>query len=305
LYSVKVTGQAHLLPSELHDQERSIYSQLNAHLLKKLPDYGGTIIGVKDLKVLSKKGMMLADLPYVHFKYEVSFIVFKPLPGDVLIGKVSRVSNTDIKLQIFNYFPASIEFTQIRPDLFEEITDGVYVKFVVKKIDDRMILGEMKTQMCSIIPSSEIETEQKYRERIEALDIDENILGIVSDKGKKKKNKQTIADAPEETTETQEQPKKKTKKATEETVVSVEKETEDTKPAKPTRLTEKAKRLAKEAEREERKPKIKASTVNEEQREEEEDDDDTTSKKKKKRQRPSDVDDSSSAVVPPKKKSRV
>jgi len=46
----------------------------------------------------------------------------------------------------------------------------------------------MNTPECEVIPASEIETDRKYRDRVEALDIDDSILGVVA-KNKKKKTK--------------------------------------------------------------------------------------------------------------------
>ncbi|KAI8972645.1 hypothetical protein BDB01DRAFT_854452 [Pilobolus umbonatus] len=109
----------HLAPIWSGKTMEGINDQLNAFLMKNVPEVDGIILAHSDVKLLTEKGGIINDSPFAHFFITVKFLVWKPKKGTKLVGRINLQSEDHIGLLIYGTFNASIPKSRIPASKYE------------------------------------------------------------------------------------------------------------------------------------------------------------------------------------------
>ncbi|KAI7848201.1 hypothetical protein BDC45DRAFT_524007 [Circinella umbellata] len=109
----------HLAPMWAENATEGVIEQLNAFLMKFVPQFDGIVLAHSNLELLTDKGKILYDSPFCHFFVRVKFLVWKPQKGTKLVGRINLQSQDHIGLLIYGTFNASIPSKSIPSDTFE------------------------------------------------------------------------------------------------------------------------------------------------------------------------------------------
>ncbi|KAI8393316.1 uncharacterized protein BYT42DRAFT_550615 [Radiomyces spectabilis] len=109
----------HLAPMWSGKVMDGVNEQLNAFLMKYVPEVDGIILAHTDVQLLTEKATILFDSPFSHFFVHVKFLVWKPKKGTKLVGRINLQSQDHIGLLIYGTFNASIPRSRISKDLYE------------------------------------------------------------------------------------------------------------------------------------------------------------------------------------------
>ncbi|KAI9318511.1 hypothetical protein BX666DRAFT_1928758 [Dichotomocladium elegans] len=109
----------HLAPMWAANVMEGVTEQLNAFLMKHVPQLDGIVLAHANAELITKEGRILYDSPFCHFFVRVKFLVWKPKKGAKLIGRINLQSQDHIGLLIFGTFNASIPRARIPDDKYE------------------------------------------------------------------------------------------------------------------------------------------------------------------------------------------
>ncbi|KAI9492168.1 hypothetical protein BDB00DRAFT_788955 [Zychaea mexicana] len=109
----------HLAPIWAENATEGVIEQLNAFLMKFVPQLDGIVLAHSNLEFLTDKGKILYDSPFCHFFVRVKFLVWKPRKGTKLVGRINLQSQDHIGLLIYGTFNASIPSKSIPTDVYE------------------------------------------------------------------------------------------------------------------------------------------------------------------------------------------
>ncbi|KAL0092517.1 hypothetical protein J3Q64DRAFT_1719339 [Phycomyces blakesleeanus] len=109
----------HLAPMWAGKIMDGINEQLNAFLMKYVPEVDGIILAHSNVQLPSNKGTIVQDSPFCHFFIHVKFLVWKPKKGSQLVGRINLQSQDHIGLLIYGTFNASIPKSRIPADRYE------------------------------------------------------------------------------------------------------------------------------------------------------------------------------------------
>ncbi|KAI9272475.1 hypothetical protein BY458DRAFT_474302 [Sporodiniella umbellata] len=109
----------HLAPMWAGKTMEGVNEQLNAFLMKYVPEVDGIVLAHSDVKFVSDKGKIMYDSPYCHFFISVKFLVWKPKKGSKLVGRINLQSEDHIGLLIYGTFNASIPKSRIPSSIYE------------------------------------------------------------------------------------------------------------------------------------------------------------------------------------------
>ncbi|CAO3609937.1 unnamed protein product [Cunninghamella echinulata] len=108
----------HLAPIWAGKTMDGINDQLNAFLMKHIPQLDGIVLAHSDVELLSEKGKVLYDSPYCHFFIQVKFLIWRPKKGSKIVGRINLQSQDHIGLLIFGTFNASIPKSRISDEKY-------------------------------------------------------------------------------------------------------------------------------------------------------------------------------------------
>ncbi|KAI7883210.1 hypothetical protein K492DRAFT_175654 [Lichtheimia hyalospora FSU 10163] len=109
----------HLAPMWAGNVMEGVTEQLNAFLMKYVPQLDGIVLAHSDTELITEKGQIRNDSPFCHFFIRVKFLVWKPKKGAKLVGRINLQSQDHIGLLIFGTFNASIPKARIPSDTYE------------------------------------------------------------------------------------------------------------------------------------------------------------------------------------------
>jgi DNA-directed RNA polymerase I subunit RPA43 len=66
------------------------------------------MVCVSKLKMLGDSGSIVAGTPFMHFEVEVDALLFRPIVGKLLVGRVNRMSSTHVGALVAGLFNATI-----------------------------------------------------------------------------------------------------------------------------------------------------------------------------------------------------
>lgn len=120
LYHKKVIFVVSLLPAALKNVQMSVEDSLRSMLLKHSDAIGGVLLAFENVQIQTDSpnhvaGMIINELPYIHFNVAADALVFVPKPGCALTGAVTEVSfHSHVALVVHHYFNASISAEHMR-----------------------------------------------------------------------------------------------------------------------------------------------------------------------------------------------
>jgi len=120
LYRKRVEYTVSLLPAALKNVQMSVEDSLRSILLKHSDGIGGVLLAFENVQIISDNptstvGVILNELPHIHYKVAADALVFVPKPGSVLVGAVTETSfHSHVSLVVHHYFNASISAEQLR-----------------------------------------------------------------------------------------------------------------------------------------------------------------------------------------------
>ncbi|EIE80347.1 hypothetical protein G6F55_011936 [Rhizopus delemar] len=109
----------HLAPMWAGKVMEGVNEQLNAFLMKYVPEVDGIVLAHSDVKFVTDKGKVMYDSPFCHFFISVKFLVWKPKKGTKLVGRINLQSEDHIGLLIYGTFNASIPKSRIPSSTYE------------------------------------------------------------------------------------------------------------------------------------------------------------------------------------------
>jgi hypothetical protein len=114
-----------LLPYSLSNVLMHAEDALRLYLLKYSDGIGGILLAFENLQILSDtkgsmSGIILDELPHIHYKISTDALVFSPSPGGKMCGTVTDASfHSHLSLVVYKYFNASISSDMLRDAGFE------------------------------------------------------------------------------------------------------------------------------------------------------------------------------------------
>ncbi|XP_070198792.1 DNA-directed RNA polymerase I subunit RPA43-like [Littorina saxatilis] len=74
--------------------------------------FGGALIAYSNIKLLRDNGRVIDDAPFIHFKIQADFVLFRPSVGSCLRGVVNKVGKDHIGLLVHDHFNVSVPLLQ-------------------------------------------------------------------------------------------------------------------------------------------------------------------------------------------------
>jgi len=119
-YRKKLRWTVSLLPAALKNVQMNVEDTLRSMLLKYADGIGGILMAFENVKILSDNknctvGMIMNELPHIHYKVAADALVFVPKPGCPLTGEVTETCfHSHVSLVVHHYFNASISADRLR-----------------------------------------------------------------------------------------------------------------------------------------------------------------------------------------------
>lgn len=161
-----------LLPGSLGHVQKSIEDAIRLLLLKYSDGLQGILLAFENAKIVSdsnkdnNSGLILNDLPQIHYHVTTDALVFCPAIGCELTGVVTEASfPSHLSLVVLHYFNASIPAEEMREAGFEFEDNQWYdAKATDKKSDDEDDATNSKKMVLEKGTSSVTFTCQKIHE---------------------------------------------------------------------------------------------------------------------------------------------
>lgn len=102
-----------LLPAALADIPSNIDASLRELLLRYSDAVSGIVLAFENVQILSKQGMILNELPHIHYQVSLDALIFHPTLGCRLTGSVTESFHSHVSLLVFDYFNASVSAPQM------------------------------------------------------------------------------------------------------------------------------------------------------------------------------------------------
>lgn len=124
LYRKRVEYTVSLLPAALKNVQMSVEDSLRSILLKYSDGIGGVLLAFENVQIISDNptatvGVILNELPHIHYNVAAEALVFSPKPGCALVGAVTETSfHSHVSLVVHHYFNASISAEHLRASGF-------------------------------------------------------------------------------------------------------------------------------------------------------------------------------------------
>ncbi|KAI9483882.1 MAG: hypothetical protein EXX96DRAFT_560064 [Benjaminiella poitrasii] len=109
----------HLAPMWAGKTMEGVIEQLNAFLMKYVPEVDGIVLAHSDIKFVTDKGRIMNESPFSHFFITAKFLIWKPKRGSKLVGRINLQSEDHIGLLIYGTFNASIPKSRIPSSVYE------------------------------------------------------------------------------------------------------------------------------------------------------------------------------------------
>lgn len=105
----------------LGDEHRAIRNKLKNLVSTYVPELDGVLVKYSDLKILSDKGLIIDEQPYIFWKVKLTAQVFKPVEGKLVKGRVHTMMKAYFIVKALNSFTATVTVP-------EELSDHSIVK---------------------------------------------------------------------------------------------------------------------------------------------------------------------------------
>ncbi|XP_054620528.1 DNA-directed RNA polymerase I subunit RPA43 [Dunckerocampus dactyliophorus] len=95
-------------PLYLNKKRTGLREELDAELLKYSPSLKGVPIAYDNIRIVGQHGGIYDDSGYIHMDIEANFIIFQPMKGQRLLGKVNKLGVSHVGCLVHSCFNASI-----------------------------------------------------------------------------------------------------------------------------------------------------------------------------------------------------
>ncbi|XP_076438543.1 DNA-directed RNA polymerase I subunit RPA43-like [Babylonia areolata] len=109
-----------------------VRQQLDAKIGFACDKFDGAVIGYSNVRLLTDKGLVIDDAPYINFRISADFIVFQPRVGARLQGVVNKIGKDHIGLVVHGHFNVSIRLTSGQPE--STVSKGDLCQFTVVRV---------------------------------------------------------------------------------------------------------------------------------------------------------------------------
>ena len=106
---VQVKKRLSLSPSYIGRVSEGVIEHLDSDILQYSKELGGVILSYSDPKVQQRLGSILDEQPRIHFDLHVTYYLFAPKVGDILLGKVNRLGEDHMGCLVNDCFNASVQ----------------------------------------------------------------------------------------------------------------------------------------------------------------------------------------------------
>merc|ERR1712196_579559 len=109
--TVKETIQTELVLSSTYfpTPESALKTYLDDILYKYLKDLQGAALAYDDVSILSHTAPITVYSSYIRIVFKTTFIIFRPKPGDVLVGIVREYGTDFIRLLVLDLYTVFID----------------------------------------------------------------------------------------------------------------------------------------------------------------------------------------------------
>lgn len=114
----KIRMQLSLAPCYTQSVKIGITDRLNALLLRYLPSLQGVFLAYSNVALPTSHAFILHESPYLHCHITFQALLFAPVVGQRLSGRVNKVGSHHLGLLCANAFNASIAITEFPPDSY-------------------------------------------------------------------------------------------------------------------------------------------------------------------------------------------
>lgn len=130
------------------DEQRSIKSKLSNLVSTYVPELDGVLIAWSDLKILSDKGHIIDEQPYVFWKVQITAQVFKPVEGKVVKGKVHSIMTAYFIAKALESFTATVTIPDelIENKIVKNLMIEQEVYFKIKGCSEGVYRGEFDAE---------------------------------------------------------------------------------------------------------------------------------------------------------------
>ncbi|XP_053347503.1 DNA-directed RNA polymerase I subunit RPA43 [Clarias gariepinus] len=97
-----------LPPLYLNKKRTGIQQELNAELLKYSNSLKGVPLAYDGIKIIGQHGDIFDDQGYIHLNVEASFVIFKPMKGETLVGVINKIGVGHVGCLVHGCFNASV-----------------------------------------------------------------------------------------------------------------------------------------------------------------------------------------------------
>ncbi|KAL3285108.1 hypothetical protein HHI36_019232 [Cryptolaemus montrouzieri] len=97
-----------LLPYHMKNLSESIKEILDEDIAKFNRDVEGIVLGYKNIKLLTEAGVISGDSSFIHLDIQADFVIFKPVPGNILPGVVVRKTKNHVACLVYHTFNVSL-----------------------------------------------------------------------------------------------------------------------------------------------------------------------------------------------------
>lgn len=108
--NLEIQLQVAISPEHLHKPFEAIAKQLNTLLFRYNDDFQGIPISYSKCKLPKTKsyGRVIGEMPWIHYDVDTKLLIFKPIIGSIIKGKICKATETHLSLLVHGMFNASI-----------------------------------------------------------------------------------------------------------------------------------------------------------------------------------------------------
>ena len=128
---VSVRERVALLPKCLGRVKHHVLEYFNARVLKYSDALHGVVVSYSNVKITQELAALVGEDPHIRFDVEATVLVFRPVVGSKLQGRVGTISWDMASCLIFDCFNASIDRPPDADESWPHKDIGDMVEFTV------------------------------------------------------------------------------------------------------------------------------------------------------------------------------
>lgn len=122
-------------PKYLGNLTSGIRQHLSALLSRQDAKFDGFPVAYSNIKIEQALGKLISDQGCIHFDIQADFVVFKPVVGCKLTGKVNKISKRHLGCLVHGHFNAWVPQTSATEKLAASVLMDAQLEFTVQGVD--------------------------------------------------------------------------------------------------------------------------------------------------------------------------